>query len=214
MDAVILDGIIAIIREERQRRISQLENIHPDFANTKWKFEDEPFINELCLMLLVTLRHQFERECVFLAARAADDGKEISFDKYKKRIEELRDNRSWNWKEIRNRLGLGPQEEKPEKVLRLLSNLYKHDLWMKPDDDFLRCLNLDNDLNYASLPESDAVREGLANLIGLKKNADYCDIAHRYIEHVRVLLLNMESLNKLSRVKWRPVSLNPSDAAH
>jgi hypothetical protein len=47
-------------------------------------------LNELCLMFLVTLRHQIERELVWLAALAADGGKVIDEKTYNERVEQLR----------------------------------------------------------------------------------------------------------------------------
>jgi len=82
METGILKEVIAVIRAEQQRRASLLTDEDPNFAYDHWLFKDEPFVNELCLMLLVTLRHHVERELVRLAARAADEGEEISGQQY------------------------------------------------------------------------------------------------------------------------------------
>jgi hypothetical protein len=75
MEMRILKDIIAVIRAEQQRRESLLTDEEPNFAYDQWLFTDAPFVAELCLMLLVTLRHQVERELARLAARAVGDGK-------------------------------------------------------------------------------------------------------------------------------------------
>jgi hypothetical protein len=67
METGILKEVIAVIRAEQQRRASLLTDEDPNFAYDHWLFKDEPFVNELCLMLLVTLRHHVERELVRLA---------------------------------------------------------------------------------------------------------------------------------------------------
>ena len=54
-----------------------LANEDPDYAYDQWLFTDEPFVNELCLVLLVVIRHQLERELLGLLARVIVDAKEI-----------------------------------------------------------------------------------------------------------------------------------------
>ncbi len=75
MDTRLAKNIVKLIRGERQRRASLLEDMHPEAADDRWLFTDLPFVAELCLMLLVAMRHQVERELISLAARAADNGK-------------------------------------------------------------------------------------------------------------------------------------------
>ena len=104
METDILRHMIAVIKAEEQRRRALLEDEDPNFAYDQWLFTDAPFVNELYLILLVSLRHQVERELVGLAARAADDGKEISGQQYQKRVRELRIGKRWDWQEINNRL--------------------------------------------------------------------------------------------------------------
>jgi hypothetical protein len=62
MNTRILKEIISLIRIEQERRSSVLRAEDQDYANDHWLFWDEPFLNVLCLMFLVTLRHQVERE--------------------------------------------------------------------------------------------------------------------------------------------------------
>ena len=100
------------------------------------------------------------------------------------------------------------------KALRLLANSYKHDPSMEPIDELLNKLNLQTGVNYAPLPESDALREGLAELIGLGKDTGYCDIAVRFVDIASDFLGNVQSRTRVSQVKWGPVSLKPKDFAH
>ena len=107
MDTHIFKEMIAVIRAEEERRVSLLTGEDPDFVYERWGSRIEPFVNELCLMVLVALRHQVERELVKLAARASDDGKEISPKEYHKEVQKLRKgrgrgvrHRSWKLKRI------------------------------------------------------------------------------------------------------------------
>lgn len=210
----VFKEMIAVIKAEQQRRSSLLTDEDPNFAYDHWLFTDAPFVNELCLMLLVTLRHQVEREMVGLAARAADDGKEISGQQYEEKVKQLRKGNGWDWTEINNRL-------KPEscegyasmKALRLLANSYKHDPSMEPNEDLLKLLKLETGVNYAPLPESDSLREGFACFIGLGKDTGYCDIAARFVDIASDFLANVQSRTRVSQVQWGPVSLNPDDFA-
>lgn len=162
-------------------------------------------------MLLVTLGHQIERELLGLAARAGQDSEEISRQQYEENIKKFRKGIGWNWQEIRQRLKL---KEEPESiiVLRFLSNCYKHDPSFLPDEELLNSLSLPTGVNYARLPESDDLREGLAKFIGLYGNADYCDIADKFIEIAADFLKEVESQANLSKFNW-VVSIDPDDAA-
>ena len=208
METRIFKEMISVIRAEQQRRASLLTDEDPNFAYDQWLFTDAPFVNELCLMLLVTLRHQVERELVGLAARAADDGKEINGQQYQEKVEQLRKRHGWDWTEINNRLR--PESCKgyaSMKALRLIANLYKHDPSKEPDEDLLQLFKLETGVNYDPLPESDALRKGLANFIGLGKDADYCDIAEMFVDIASDFLSKVRSRTKLSKVKWGAVSL-------
>lgn len=220
MNTYILKDMIAVIRTEQERRISLLKNEDPNFAYDQWLFTDGPFLNELCLTFLVTLRHQIERELVGFAARSDENRMEISGKQYQENVRQLKKpnkkgkNIGWNWIEINNRL-------KPEtcenyeyiEALRLLSNLYKHEPSMEPNNELLNLLQLKIGVNYASLPESDALRKGLANFIGLKEDADYCDIAEEFVDIAEFFLLNVKNRTNLCEVKWGSASLNPNDFA-
>ena len=209
--------MIAVIRAEQQRRASLLTDEDPNFAYDHWLFKDEPFVNELCLMLMVTLRHQVERELVRLAARAGDKREEINGQQYQDKVKQLRKRlrKRGGWNEIKDKLKLESccKEYKSMEALRLLANSYKHDPSMEPDEDLLRLLKLETGVKYAPLPESDSLREAFAALVSLGKDAGYCDIAERFVDIASDFLVNAQSRTKLSRVKWGAASLKPSDAA-
>lgn len=208
MNTRLANDIVKVIRSEHQRRVSLLEGMHPEAADDHWLFTDLPFVAELCLMLLVAMRHQVERELVSLAARAADNGKEIIPAQYQKRVKELQHNRRWNWTEINARLKLKSCEgERQIEALRLLANSYKHDPSKKPDEDLLRLLNLETGVTYAPLAESDGLREGLALFIGLERDADYCDIAETFVTIVDRFIEDLQKKSQLSRVRWGAASL-------
>ena len=210
MDTRLVKNIVGVIRNEQQRRVSLLEDMHPEVADDQWLFRDLPFVAELCLMLLVAMRHQVERELISFAARAADDGREITPQQYQERVKELRQSggKGWNWKVIHARVKLKSCEgERQIEALRLLANSYKHDPSKKPDEDLLRLLNLETDVTYAPLPESDGLQEGLALFIGLEKDADYCDITETFMTIVGRFIEDVQKKTQLSRVRWGGASL-------
>jgi hypothetical protein len=107
MNTAVVKDLIAVIRTERDRRITTLEDEHPDYPADRWLFTDEPFLNELGLVLLVAIRHQLERELIRLAARVTDDRHEMSGDEYRQRIEDERERlRTDGWKFLIARLRL------------------------------------------------------------------------------------------------------------
>jgi hypothetical protein len=204
--------MIEIIRAEEQRRASPSRDEDPDFVNYRWLFIEGPFVNEMCLMLLVALRHQVERELVELAARALDHKEVISHEEYELEIEKLKKPGSWDMKKIEGRLHLkGSVNYKAIEALRLLANSYKHDPSMVPDKKLVEWLKIEMGVNYAPLPESDLLREGLAVFIGLNQDATYCDIAERFLSVATDFLLSIESRTELSEVRRGYASLNPKD---
>jgi hypothetical protein len=220
VDTRTLKDMISVIRTEKERRNSILKALDPDISYDQWLFTDAPFVNELCLMFLVTLRHQVERELVGLAARADAGANEISGQEYKENVTQLRrtnrkgENIGWKWDEINKRLKFKSCDKyKFIEALRLLSNLYKHDTSMVPDVQLLKLLELKTGVNYASLSESDALQERFANFIGLGNDADYCDIADRFVDIASDFLAIVKSQTTLSRVEWGAVSFNPNDFA-
>lgn len=213
MDAHVIRDIIDVIRTEQRRRASLLTDEDPNAAYDQWLFTDGPFVSEVCLMLLVGLWHQIDRELLGLAARAGDDGKDISPEEYQERVQRLPQRKKCR-AFISGALKLDSCEGFTSlEALRLLANLYKHDFYMQPDKRLLRLLNLETGVDYARLPESDSVRERLAVFIGLGKDADYCDIAERFVYVAGRFLADVQSRTKLSRVRWGTLSNDPGDFA-
>lgn len=218
MNTQIVQEMIDVIRMEQDRRSSILKDQDPNIAYDQWLFTDEPFLNELCLMVLVSLRHHIERQMVSLAARADESGNEIGDEQYQEKMKQLRktnkkgQNIGWDWAKIQKRLkNQIYQKHRPIEALRLLSNSYKHDPSMKPDEELLSFLTLETGVNYASLSESNELRKGLAVLIGLDEDADYCKIVKQFIEIASDFLAEIENQTKLGKIKLGPVSLNPND---
>ena len=205
MDTRILKDILAVIKAEQQRRASLLVDVDPNLANDLWLFRGEPFVNELCLMLLVALNHQIEGELVRVAARATND-REISRDQYQKEVRKLA--RPGGRETINIRLKLEScTGHKSIQALRFLANSYKHHPSMEPNEKLLDWLNLEVGIPYAPLAESHALQEGLADFIGLGKDATFCDITEHFINIANGFLADVQKRTQMSRVQQVPVSL-------
>jgi hypothetical protein len=185
MDMSIAKEMIRVIREERDRRLAVLET--EDDPRSMYG-GDEPLINELCLMLLVTIRHQIEREMVLFAARITSAGKELGDTEYealiKKERKEVKEKKGWG--DLYAKLECDAKTECWLETLRLLSNIYKHDLWLYPDEDILTHLHLKPG-NYLPIYQSQAFIDGLAKSLELSSDADYSDIAEAFVIRVSVL---------------------------
>lgn len=206
--------MISVIRSEEQRRVSLLRGEDPGVAYELWLSEDGPFVNELCIMLLVAVQHQVERALVRLAARAADEGKQIKRSHYTENVKQLRKGMSWNWKEMNARLRLESSEWYPSmKALRLLANSYKHDPSSGPAEDLKQFLDLPK-VNYAALPASSLVREKLAAFIGLGEDTTYCDVAERFVDIAGYFLKDVEGQATLSEIEPHVASFRPEDFLH
>jgi hypothetical protein len=214
METAIFKEMIGLISREKQRREWLLKGKDPDFAHDQWLFTDAPFVNELYLMLLLTLWHQFERELFNLTARVADDRKEINHQQHQEKVHQLQKGKGHVWDKIKNWVQTKScKGYKSMETLRLLANSYKHDQSMKPSKKLLKWLKLKTDVNYAPLAESGAFRKGLAEFIGLEKDADYCEITSRFVDITCEFLTKVEKLPGLSRVRPGIASLNPKDFA-
>jgi hypothetical protein len=184
MDAKLAASAVEVIRKERDARLSRLSNEDPDYAYDSWLFFEGPFIGDLCLTVLVAVHHQVERELLHLAARVADDGRDLSGDEFDKRVEEERGqlkDRSGR-KKLVAKLKLETLDDWHSlETLRFLSNSYKHNPSQMPDEDLLRHLGLKFGVPYAPLSESEALRAALGASLGLSEAADFCDIADELI---------------------------------
>lgn len=214
MDLSDAKAYLSVIKAEHKRRAILLRDEDPNAAYDRWWFHDAPFVNELCLVFLVSLRHEIERRLLQFAARAVDDGRPISSAEYSQRVDELK-NRSImdRWKEIKKRLKIAAcTHYEAVEALRLLANAYKHDPLKKPDRKLLTHLRLDATLTYAELPESGDLQEKLALIVGLPGDAEYCEIAEHFVERVQSFLRDAETRSTLSRVRGGRVGL--LDVAH
>lgn len=215
MDTQLAKNVIGVIRAERDSRRASLRDQDPDVAYDVWVFRDEPFINELCLMLLVAIRHHVERELVWAAARVTSDRRPLKGDEYSQRVQDerqkLRTQNGWSELAVKLELHTFTEWASSMETLRLLANSYKHDPASRPDRKLLEHLHLDWSLNYGPLPESPALRTGLAAYLDLEERADYCDIAEELLRRADTFVAEVQRRPDLSPVKWGPVSLNPDD---
>lgn len=209
-DLKVARAMIDLIGTERHRRSGRLKNEDPDFAYDQWLFIDEPFINDMCLLALVALRHQVERELIMLAARASA-GPAITRQQYQENVLKLREKARTGkgWKDVVATLNLAsfPEWGTALETLRLLANCLKHEPTQEPDQKLLKHLRLPlkppgqlNVVCYAPLSESSCFREGLAASVKLPADADYCAIADAFVEAANQLLENVRRKTTLARI--------------
>lgn len=216
MDTDLLKNMIAVVRSEEFRRAAMLEKVTSEYADDRWLFIDKPFVDELALVLMLALRRRIEAELVRLAARADRGVGEVDSSDYQREIYALMSTRKC-LATVKDRLGLESNisYKREMEALRLLANCYKHSPSMEPEKNLLRLLGLKIGIPYAALPESHAVQERLADLVGLSGGASYCDIAERFVDIAAAYLKEVEHQNqaKLCRVRTGFVSLNPETFA-
>jgi hypothetical protein len=99
-------------------------------------------------------------------------------------------------------------------ALRQIANNYKHTPGGRPDENLLKLLELDLDLNYAPIVESDAIRQCLALFLRMKKSAEYPAISKRLLERVDAFLTAVKGQPGLMKVHWGRVSFHPKDLEH
>jgi hypothetical protein len=214
MDTSVPKQMIDLIRAERQRRALmalQLADENSDLASDVWQFRDEPLVNELCLILLVAVWHQVEREVISLAARVTSDGKQITREQYLGNLD--RTEGEWRYKRSRGKvirkldLDRFPKWESSIKTLNLLANCYKHDSTKTPGTMLLEHLRLDVTQRCMPLHESSYLRKGLAASVGLPEGAAFCDIAEELLASAATFLVEIqtaaEQTGRLST--WGPV---------
>lgn len=214
MDLQVAKETIRVIREEAKRRADRLNGVDGDVAYDVWTFDIQPFINDLCLMLLVALRHQVERELVRYAARSKC-GPTLTGEEFSHRVREWESKIGSNegWKSLNAALHLNSHaEHRAMQTLRLLTNCFKHAATLKPDHKLLDHLKLPrkplepNIVGYAPLAESTRFQEALAESIGLPTKADYCTIADGFIDQAAGLLEKVSKYD-LAKVKGGRASL-------
>ncbi len=167
-----------------------------------------PFINNMCLLVLVALRHQVERELVSIAARA-DTKPAITRKEHQENIANQREEIKKNgWKKLESKLSLGSLAEwkTSMETLRLLANCFKHEPTQEPDERLLRHLNLPLKpvgrliVSYLPLPESSCFREGLAVSVNLPHDADYCTIAEAFVDSATRFLESARQKRSLAQI--------------
>jgi hypothetical protein len=202
---------LSLIKTEERRRAELLPD-HPDAAYDQWLFYDAPFVNELCIVFLVALRHHIERRLTFLAACAADAGRPTTRQEFSTRMKELSDLKNARWEEIGRRLHQNQcAHHQVIEALRHLANAYKHDPRMEPGVKLLNHLRLDLNLRYAPIPESGKLQGGLATVVDLPADSSYPDIAASFVECVQGFLDDVEARNAISRVRGAGFHISTSD---
>jgi hypothetical protein len=219
MQKRIFNAAIDLVTTEQERRAAALGGEASDYAEDQWLFVDAPFLNEVCLMVLVALRHQVERELLSVAARTLDGGGQITLDRYQANLTDQRreafQKPGQYWKSLTKRLKLATCKGYAEmEVLRALANSYKHETAAMPNEALLDSLDLAKDVNYAPLAESAAVQSALAVLVGLDAGEGYPMIAQRFVDLVGDFVAEVKAQSNLSQVERKPVSFRPSDMAH
>lgn len=195
--------MIGLIRADKKETFARLVSDDPDFAYDDWLSNHEHFYNELCLMLLVAMRHQVERELIQLAARVTAGGQPIDNSEYQAKVSEEREINQRNcFKPVIEKLQLEsfPEWGRSIETLRLLANCYKHSPSDEPEEQLLKHLALDKSATYAPLAESNSLREALAASVNLSNDADYCDIAEKLLDLSKQFLVQVETHNSLSKV--------------
>lgn len=237
LKAKVFNDMVSIFKAERKKRARQLlDHADPQLAGEHWMFTDEPFISELCLMLLVGLNHEVERELLNYAALADRDGRqrddqedrknveqrlvwkeltgrEMDDKEYRNNVEQLCKGHRLDWTEIRRRLKLEDRiGNECMVVLRDIANSYKHNPLMEPGEKLLKALQLQpGPPQYASLPESDDLRKALARFIDLREGADFCAIAEGFVEIVGTFLRDVQEHVMLRPRKRDPGSFDPRE---
>jgi len=212
-----------VIKDAEQRRAKLLPD-DPDAAYDQWLFHDAPFINELCIVFLVALRHHVEHRLTFFAACAADGGKPISRTEFSDRMKQLSKPKA-KWDAIEKRLH--PDQCVHYQVieaLQHLANAYKHNANLEPDHRLLKHLGLPPNrtyapnergaLTYAPIPESEVLQNALAAIVGLPANSPYSQIATVFVERTQGFLDDLEARNTISRVKGGRVGFSSDQLAH
>jgi hypothetical protein len=211
MDTKLIRAVIDLIRAEEERRDAELPSENTNAAYDRHVSTDLPFVNELFLMLLVTIWHQIEKELICLAALVDGTTNEIAWDDYKNGVNALADKHpKERWSIVGSRLRLRTfSDHKTLELLQNLANSYKHDPFGRPGKKLLACLSLPTNAHYAPLPASYETAEGLCKTLGLDKAAGYADITEAFLKVAERFLIELESKTKPRPIKRTAATLNP-----
>jgi hypothetical protein len=151
-----------------------------------WLRLDEPFFDEMCLMLMIAVWHQVERVLVDAAARIPRRGETaISRDTYQSRRHALRTHTASPVQNAARMLRLDNRAEwSALETLRRLAHRDKHEGGrIEPVSPRGK-----RPAPNGSLAESDAVRGELARSVDLHELADYREIAGAFINRAEKVL--------------------------
>lgn len=212
-DFKLTRNLLGVIREERKARLEKLDSLLAEHQADVWWIHEEPVINELYLMLLVSIRHQLERGLVFLSARRDADRQELTVEELEQCVQDERKalwDKKKGWVRLEKRLKLKehPEWSRGLKALQLLANSYKHDPLPGPDRALLKHRSLDCEIPYASLSESREFRAGLARYLGLQEGSNYSEITEFFLQLVEDFLGKLRESLSLAEVK--PFALKPN----
>jgi hypothetical protein len=209
---IVVGQLISVIRNEEKLRVDRLADADPDAAYDQWMFYDRPLINEMYLMLLLSIRHQVERQLLFVAARANHIGT-ITRKEYRQNVMEQRKllRRKEGFQKLTAKLKLRsfPEWGQSMKTLELLANSLKHNPWQEPDEHLLGHLKLPTGtqltpiVSYMPLPESTCFQEGLANSLNLPKHSDYGVIVETFAGLANQFLEAVQEKTPMGRVSGR-----------
>jgi hypothetical protein len=217
MDVTALRDMIAAIRNEADRRGRQLKKIATEHRYDQWVYYDEPLLNELCLLVLIAIRHEVERDLLGLGARVSRRVTAFSQKSYLRRLANERKQLRSGWKPLIAKLGLAafPAWTSSMETLRLLANCYKHDPFGGPDDGLLKHLRphlkYKQRRKYDVLPESNCFREGLALSLGLPRETDYVRITEDLLAKAEAFVDDVKGQSFIAEVRRGHVSLHPRD---
>jgi hypothetical protein len=168
-------------------------------------------------LVLLFIWHEIEKEIVLLAGMSGVcDPSPFTRNEHRKEVErlcglpfgkrrveiEIRlpqiDRRSWDFLD----------------VSRTLANCFKHDPFDKPDGRLLARLGLAENMNYATLSESGAIRFGLAEFLSLNPQAPFSEIVEAVQKSCDRILFMVRAGTPLRPLQQERVSLNPDTFEH
>ena len=212
MNTQLIKALVELVKSEEHNRATARHSMSPDEAYYHATFHDTPLTNELYLLVLLFVWHHIEKEIVLLAALSAvRSPSPITRDEYGKEVRRI------------EALGQGKRRKELEQLLpkidtrdwdfldtlRLLANSFKHDPFGKPKDVLLKRLGLSENMNYASLSESGAVRFGLGKFLGIRDDVEFSEIVEAVCKTCDRLLFLLRAATPLRSFEYERVSLHP-----
>ena len=199
-------------RRERECRVEQPD----EYDGPGDDYFEEFYINDLCLMFLVTLYHAVEREVLHLATHVGSQ--ELTPDDVasnRKGLSSLRDRALYQ--KLNGLLNLSVEGTESMNTLRLLANSYKHDSMRSVSKDLRDHLHLPDNLNYAPMEQSFKLRCALSKNLGVKDSTNFVAITEEFLRRAETYLTSLKQENKarLATIKRSSKGLlNPDNALH